>query len=162
VTLGSCSASGGDTTCTLSGSALTPSFTLTSYSLTITYLGSTDSTDFSSPTAGSFPVVPNWLSASVTFGSNTYSLSYLSLNDGSQNAHFAGTWDGGSPFDFNLNFLNGAGCAACTIDYLAANPGTNGSATVQSGEFVVPEPTSLVLLGSVLGLAVILGRRIVA
>ena len=156
VMLGACSYNGTDTTCTLSGSG---------YSLNITYVGTTDSTDFGPDNGfGVFPVTPNWLSSTVTLGLVTNSLTYSTADDGSANPHFDGTWGGGTTFDYTLNTISctGLGSQGCFLDNVGNTVGATAYATISSGEFVaIPEPGSLVLLGTgLLGVAGLLRRRL--
>jgi hypothetical protein len=154
--LGACSFNGTDTTCTLSGSSPT------SYSLDITYAGTTDATVFG-PNNGSgvFPVSANWLTSSVTLNGTTYGLIYSTADDGSLNPHFDGVWTGGTTFDYTLNNIT-CSVLPCTLENVADTSGATASATISSGEFVaIPEPGSLVLIGSgLLGLAGFLRRRV--
>jgi hypothetical protein len=166
VTFGACGFNGTDTTCTLSGSIMGGGGG--EYILTSTYAGTTDASVFGPQNgAGAFPLVSwNWLSSQVTLHSLTYSLTYSNWSPFDNPYTFAaGTWSGGTTFEYDLNPLSGCtglGTKSCNLGNLAVTPGATASATINDGEFVaIPEPGSLVLLGSgLLGLAELLRRRV--
>ena len=162
VQFGACSYNGVNTACTLSG---------TGYSLNITYAGHTDTTEFGPGSNGVFQLVSaNWLTSTVTLGPDTYPLVYDDTNDGSKNPHFDGTYDSGGVFDYTLkNIQSPNSCTGisgppsnCTLDNVADTSGATVSQEISSGEFDAPEPASALLMASLLGLAVILRRRITA
>ncbi|MGH9451345.1 MAG: PEP-CTERM sorting domain-containing protein [Terriglobia bacterium] len=166
VTLGACAGTV-NTVCTLSGTALDTNNTAVPYTLTEDYNGTGSSPVTAGPNNGSgvFPIAAGGATFWLAFDAQgPYAVTYASLNDGSANPHFEGTWMDGTtsfPFDLELSTISGdCNAGNCTVDYAAGNVGTTISNAVSTGEFVAPEPASLCLFGlGLLGLAFVYHRR---
>src|ERR1700685_1225426 len=149
----------GPLSCTLTGPALFPNLLVGTYELTmkpvvVVPFGPNGGVD-------NYPAMPNWLSSQGTFilGLNAVTLpvNYEFLFGASPNVQFTGNL-GPNPnyyFDYSLQKLTCTGMAVgnCNIQAIAAlNPGQGTAfATISSGEFVTPEPVSIVLVGASLG-----------
>jgi hypothetical protein len=174
VTFGACSFNSGtnQTTCTLSGSALTPNNSVTNYTLEEIFSGNGSSPVTAGPgNSGAFAINMNGATAQISFngGTSWNPIDYAAWNDGSANPHANGTWDGGLAFDYTLHNITGS-CTGlssgmpCTLDDVAMTQGAQLKQTLSSGEFVnTPEPASLSLLGiGLLGLAFAFRRQLKA
>ncbi|MGH9356517.1 MAG: PEP-CTERM sorting domain-containing protein [Terriglobia bacterium] len=172
VTFGSCAATGPSTLCKLSGLALTPTGSVGSYLLEEIYGGSGPSPITATAGGGGvFNVAMNGATARVSFngGATWGAVNYTAMADGGLHPTPYGTWQG-SPFDFDLQAVNGAGICtlvpACSLNAISLASGASLASPISAGEFVspgsgpTPEPASLSLFGiGMLALAFLLRRR---
>lgn len=169
VTFGSCAfnSAANETACTLSGSALAPNNTVTTYTLEELYSGSGSSPVTAGPdNGGAFAINMNGATAQVSFGGGAWApVDYSAWFDGSANPHASGTWGAaGDPFDYTVHDITNScsgGVTPCTLDNLSMIQGATLKQTLSSGEFVTPEPASLGLFGlGLLGLAFAYRRKL--
>ncbi len=171
VTFGSCAVVSGNSVCTLSGSALTPGGSSTTYTLEELYsgIGSSPVTATEVDSSGIFNIAMNGATAQISFGGGAYSTAdYSLISDGSPNPKFSGTWGvSGTPFDYTIaNIQSDSKCSlgsTCTLDVVAGSTTASINSPVSSGEFVTPEPASLSLFGiGLLGFAFLFRRQLKA